>query len=96
MKSRLYFVYILTNKNNKVLYTGITSDLKKRLFQHKNKLVEGFTRKYNVSKLVYYQAFGDSQKAILKEKQIKGGPRAKKIRLIEEQNPNWEDLYLKL
>ncbi|MFH1037517.1 MAG: GIY-YIG nuclease family protein [PVC group bacterium] len=91
--SKLYCVYIMTNKNNTVLYTGVTGDLKKRVYQHRNKLVEGFTKKYNVQKLVYYQAFGNPERAILREKQIKGGPRKKKIALVQENNPTWRDLY---
>ena len=93
MMTKLYCVYIMTNKNNAVLYTGVTGDLKKRVYQHINKLVDGFTKRYNLHKLVYYQAFGTPEKAILKEKQIKGGSRKKKIALIQKQNPNWEDLY---
>jgi len=86
----------MTNKSNTVLYTGVTGDLKGRVYQHRNKLVEGFTKKYNLQKLVYYQVFGDPEKAILREKQIKGGSRKKKIELIRENNPTWEDLYSKL
>ncbi len=91
--TKLYCVYIMTNINNDVLYTGVTGDLKKRVYQHRNKLVDGFTKKYNLHKLVYYQVFGTPEKAILKEKQIKGGSRKKKIALIQEKNPSWEDLY---
>lgn len=94
--TKLYCVYIMTNKNNAVLYTGVTGDLKKRVYQHRNKLVDGFTKKYNLHKLVYYQVFGAAEKAILKEKQIKGGSRKKKIALIQGMNPAWEDLYFKL
>jgi putative endonuclease len=70
-----YYVYIITNKNNRVLYTGITNDLKKRVYEHKEKLVRGFTKKYNASKLVYYEVFEDPENAILREKQIKAGSR---------------------
>ena len=94
--SKIYCVYIMTNKINAVLYTGVTGDLKGRVYQHRNKLVDGFTKKYNLRKLVYYQVFGDPEKAILREKQIKGGSRRKKIELVQENNPNWEDLYSKL
>ena len=87
-----YYVYIMTNKNNTVLYTGVTSDLKKRVFQHKEKLADGFTSKYNVSKLVYYQIAQSAFAAISREKQIKGGSRAKKIELIDRLNPDWKDL----
>lgn len=88
-----YYVYIMTNKNNKVLYTGITNDLKRRVYEHKEKFVAGFTKKYNVSKLVYYEVFEDSENAILREKQIKAGSRQKKIDLINGMNKEWRDLY---
>lgn len=88
-----YYVYIMTNKNNTVLYTGITSDLKKRIYEHKEKLVEGFTKRYNISKMVYYELSGDVDSAIAREKQIKGGSREKKIELINGMNRNWRDLY---
>lgn len=90
---RLYFVYIMTNKYNKVLYTGITSQLKKRVYQHKNKLVEGFSKKYNVNKLVYFERFERAEQAIKREKQIKNLVRRKKIELINKFNPDWKDLY---
>jgi len=80
------YVYILTNKNNTVLYTGVTADLSKRVWQHKEKFVEGFTKRYNLDKLVYYEAFEDINSAIAREKQIKGGSRLKKMRLIEGMN----------
>ena len=83
----------MTNKNNTVLYTGITSDLKRRSYEHKEKLIEGFTKKYNVSKLVYYEAFQDPESAILREKQIKAGSRQAKIDLIQGLNKEWLDLY---
>jgi putative endonuclease len=88
-----YFIYIMTNKNNSVLYTGVTNDLKRRVFEHKNKLVEGFTKKYNIDKLVFYEIYNDINEAITREKQIKGGSRVKKIKLIEEMNNKWNDLY---
>ena len=88
----MYYIYILTNKNNKVLYTGVTNNLKRRLNEHKNKLVEGFTKKYNVNKLVYFETYKSIKTAIKREKQIKGWLRIKKIELIESQNPEWEDL----
>lgn len=72
-----YYVYIMTNKGNTVLYTGITRDLKKRVYQHKEKLVDGFTQKYNITKLVYYEVFEDPENAISREKQIKAGSRKK-------------------
>jgi len=83
----------MTNKNNTVLYTGVTSDLKKRVHQHKEKLSKGFTKKYNVSKLVYYEMFEDMENAISREKQIKGGSRLKKFNLIRPINPEFQDLY---
>ena len=88
-----YFVYILTNKHNIVLYTGITNNLSKRIYEHKTKAVAGFTKKYNVDKLVYYEIFEDPENAILREKQIKAGSRQKKIDLINNFNKEWRDLY---
>ncbi|MBP7278315.1 MAG: GIY-YIG nuclease family protein [Tissierellia bacterium] len=90
---KVYYVYILTNKYNKVLYVGITNDLIRRIYEHKNNLVEGFTSKYNVHKLVYYDLTSDVMSAITREKQIKGWTRDKKIKLIESMNPEWKDLY---
>ena len=87
-----FYVYIMTNHNNTVLYTGITSDLKKRIYEHKHKLIEGFTTRYNIDKLVYFEIFSDSYHAISREKQIKSGSRKKKILLIESVNPDWKDL----
>ncbi len=84
----------MTNKWNTVLYTGVTSNLEKRVYEHKLKLKEGFTKKYNVNKLVYYEIFEDVYEAIVREKQIKGGSRKKKIDLIEGMNPEWKDLSL--
>ncbi len=86
------YVYILTNKNNTTLYTGVTSNLPKRIYEHKNKLVDGFSKKYNLDKLVYYEIFDEIIEAISREKQIKAGSRKKKIELINSQNPEWEDL----
>ena len=86
----------MTNKNNTVIYTGVTSDLIKRVYEHKQKFVEGFTKKYKVDKLVYYEIFSNIKNAIQKEKQIKGGSRIKKINLIKSMNPEFEDLYDKL
>lgn len=83
----------MTNKMNTVLYTGITGDLIKRIYEHKQKMAEGFTKKYNVSRLVYYEIFDDPENAIVREKQIKAGSRKKKIALIEGKNPEWKDLY---
>ena len=86
------FIYIITNKNNTVLYTGVTSDIKKRIFQHKTKFYKGFSAKYNCNKLVYFETFNSIKQAIEREKQIKKYKRFKKINLIEKVNPNWNDL----
>ena len=88
---REYYVYIMTNKS-RTLYTGVTNNLMRRVFEHKHHLVPGFTSKYNITKLVYYEAGYDIDAAILREKQIKGWLRKRKIKLIEKENPNWEDL----
>ncbi len=88
-----YYVYIMTNKYNTVLYTGVTNDLKKRIWQHKEKLVEGFTKQYNITKLVYYESSADVKSAIAREKQIKGGSRQKKVDLVNSMNEDWRDLY---
>ena len=93
MADKKGYVYILTNGANKVLYTGVTSNLIKRVYEHKHKLIDGFTKKYNVGKLVYYEAFDDILNAIVREKQIKGWLRSKKISLIEKFNLEWRDLY---
>jgi len=93
MKQKYYYVYILSNKYNNVLYVGITNDLIRRVYEHKNKLIEGFTEKYNVDKLVYYELFNDPINAITREKQLKGYSRKKKVELINSFNPEWEDLY---
>lgn len=91
MKS--YYVYIMTNKS-KTLYTGVTNNLERRVYEHKHKLVAGFTSKYNITKLVYYAETSDVQEALGREKQIKGWLRSKKIALIEVENPEWKDLSL--
>jgi putative endonuclease len=91
--NRQYYVYIMTNKYNTVLYTGITNNLKRRIYEHKEKLVAGFTNKYNITKLVYYEVFDDPENAISREKQIKAGSRQKKIQLIDSMNKEWRDLY---
>ena len=87
-----YYVYILTNTYNKVLYVGITNDINRRLYEHKNKLVPGFTQKYNVDKLVYLEETTDVNSAIKREKEIKSWRREKKDRLINSMNPEWRDL----
>ena len=88
-----FFVYILASKRNGTLYTGITSDLVKRVWQHKNNSLSGFTKKYNVKILVYYEICNDAESAITREKRIKKWRRAWKLKLIEEKNPHWQDLY---
>ena len=90
---KVYCVYILTNERNTVLYTGVTSDLLARVYQHREKLIDGFTKRYNVCKLIYYDAGSDPSGAIEREKQIKAGSRQKKIDLINGMNPEWRDLY---
>jgi putative endonuclease len=91
--TRQYYVYFLTNWNNKVIYVGVTNDLKRRVYEHKHGAIEGFTRKYNVHKLVYYEISEEIESAILREKQIKGGSRQKKNELVAGFNPEWEDLW---
>jgi putative endonuclease len=86
-----YYVYIMTNRS-KTLYTGVTNDLTRRVYEHKNKMIDGFTKKYNITKLVYFEETNDILSAITREKQIKGWLRSKKIALIESVNPKWEDL----
>ena len=86
-----YYVYILSNKRG-TLYTGVTNDLERRIYQHKNKLTEGFTKKYNITRLIYFESTDDITAAIAREKQIKGLLRSKKIELIKTMNPKWEDL----
>jgi putative endonuclease len=87
-----YYVYILTNSHNTVLYIGVTGNLPRRLYEHRNGLVEGFTKKYNVHKLVYYENTSDVYSAISREKQLKKWRREKKNQLIEMMNPQWRDL----
>jgi putative endonuclease len=91
-----YYIYIMTNKYNTVLYKGVTNDLKRRVYEHKEKLTEGFTKKYNTTKLVYYEICKEIDTAIMREKQIKGGSRNKKIELINKVNSDWRDLYYEL
>jgi len=96
MSSREFYVYIMTNKCNSVLYTGMTNNLTKRVHQHKQKLVDGFTKKYNITKLVYFEIFADAMSAIKREKQIKAGSRKKKEQLISSINEDWDDLFDRL
>ena len=90
---KLFYLYILASKPNGTLYTGVTSNLVQRVWQHKNKLGEGFTKKYNVDKLVYYEVHESAESAITREKQVKAWKREWKLRLIRENNPGWRDLY---
>ena len=93
-RDKILYVYIMTNQHHTVLYTGVSSDLVGRVWQHKNKITKkSFTARYNIDKLVYYEDAGDPEYAIQREKQIKAGSRQKKIDLIESMNPEWRDLY---
>jgi putative endonuclease len=89
----MYYVYIVTNKNNSVLYIGMTSNIDGRIFEHRERLTEGFTKKYQATKLIYYEDYPDPKSAIAREKQLKGWRREKKIVLIEKRNPRWNDLF---
>ncbi|MGK9475338.1 GIY-YIG nuclease family protein [Melioribacter sp. OK-6-Me] len=91
-----YYVYIMTNKNNTVLYTGMTNNLIRRVYEHKCKLIKGFTKRYNCTKLVWYEIHDSPYNAIRREKQIKAGSRRKKLELINNMNPSWRDLYNEL
>lgn len=86
-----YYVYLMTNKSG-TLYVGMTNDIKKRIYEHKNKLIPGFTKKYNITRLVHFEIFRDARSAIAREKAIKGWLRRKKIQLVSENNPEWKDL----
>ena len=88
-----YYVYMITNWKNSVIYTGVTSDLVKRIYEHKNKMFDGFSKRYNLNKLVYYEVFEDVNYAIAREKQIKAGSRKDKDELVSRMNPLWKDLY---
>ncbi len=92
----MYFVYILTNVRHTVFYTGVTNDLVRRVHEHKQKLIEGFTKRYNITEVVYFEEHEDIQNAILREKVIKGWRREKKLDLIRKENPEMQDLYLTL
>lgn len=94
MDLKRYFVYIITNTYNTVFYTGITNDLIRRTFEHKNKLADGFTKKYNLWKLIYFEEFSDVREALNREKQIKDYRREKKLKLIKKQNPNLEEIKI--
>ena len=95
MKIHLYYVYILTNSSNTVLYVGVTNDLERRCYEHKQKIFKGFTQKYNIDKLIYFEVFDSIELAIFREKQIKGYSRSKKDALINEFNLGWEELSVK-
>ena len=89
----MYYVYIVTNKNHTVLYIGVTSSLEGRIHDHRERLIEGFTKRYQVTKLIFYEDYPDPRSAIDREKQLKGWRREKKIALIEKRNPRWNDLF---
>jgi len=88
-----YYVYIMTNERNTCLYIGVTNNLQRRIFEHREKLIKGFTKRYNITKLVYYELYNDPYNAISREKQIKGGSRKKKRELVESINQSWRDMY---
>ena len=90
--NKTYYVYLITNWNNKVLYIGVTNNLERRLYEHKNKLIKGYTEKYNINKLVYFEQTNDIESAITREKEIKKWRREKKNSLVESANKQWEDL----
>lgn len=92
----MYYIYIVSNHKNNIFYIGVTNDLKRRAYEHKHKMLDGFTKKYNLGKLVYFEAFKDVSRAIEREKQLKKWSRIKKISLIETQNPEWLDFSEKL
>ncbi len=91
--NKVFHIYILASKRNGTLYIGVTSDLVRRVYSHKNNLVEGFTKKYNIHNLVYYEQRGSAEDAIVREKQLKRWKRSWKLELIEKDNPQWKDLY---
>ena len=93
MPINIYYVYILTNTHHTVLYTGVTNDLERRCFEHRHKIIKGFTQKYNVDKLIYFEQFDSINLAIEREKQIKGYSRAKKKALVDQFNKDWKELY---
>ena len=93
MRIHIYYVYILTNAHHSVLYTGVTNDLERRCYEHRQKKIKGFTQKYNVDKLIYFQRLDFIDLTIVREKQIKGYSRAKKIALIDQFNMEWKELY---
>ena len=96
MMTKSFFVYIMASKRNGTLYTGVTSELVRRVWEHKNDCVSGFTSQYGIKHLVYYEVCDDAESAIIREKRIKKWERKWKLRLIEEKNPGWRDLYSEL
>jgi putative endonuclease len=94
--NKQYYVYIMTNDTNTTTYTGVTNDLYRRTYEHKNKLVEGFTKKYNINKLIYFEMCEDIESVIIREKQIKSWTRKLKVALINTMNPRWTDLSINL
>ena len=96
MNDKKFYVYIITNKRNGTLYIGVTNNLLRRIYEHKNKLINGFSKKYNLDKLVYFEEFNSIEEAIKREKFLKGKKRRYKLELIESINKNWEDLYNKM
>ena len=96
MRTHGGYIYLMTNKLDTVIYEGVTADLRRRVYEHREGLVDGFTKKYNIKKLVYYEIADDIESAIAKEKQIKNGSRKKKIALIKSMNPAFKDLYPEL
>jgi len=96
MNEKTFRIYIMANQTNTVTYTGVTSDLPGRVFIHKNKLVDGFTSRYNINKLVYYEVHETAESAISREKKLKGSSRARKVALVNTMNPQWQDLYEEL
>jgi putative endonuclease len=92
VSTKSYYVYLLTNWNHRVMYVGVTNDLKRRIYEHKNKLMSGFTDKYKVNKLVYFEETGDIHAAITREKEIKKWRRDKKNGLVNQTNPRWQDI----
>ncbi len=93
---KTFYIYILSNKHNTVLYTGMTNDLIRMVYEHKNKLIEGFTKRYNITKLLYYELTESVESAILREKQVKDYRRDKKFEMVRQMNPEMRDLYSKL
>jgi putative endonuclease len=96
MQTTSFYVYILASKRNGTLYVGVTNNLIRRVYEHKNDLVEGFTNSNRIHRLVYFEEFADIREAILREKQLKKWNRSWKLRIIEEKNPEWKDLYFEL